>query len=139
MITKVSRKYKLVTAIQIFGLVAMFILEKMTFGRGGLVHHLLFRKRQLLKLIPLTYLRVIGLILIAISIIIAVKLKDKEIKNYVRIENIAIFLILGVVLALNLHAPFRSYAYITVVVLLIALLQGLKYNFEVKKHLEKNE
>lgn len=105
----------------------------MTFGRGGLVHHLLFRKRQLLKLIPLTYLRIIGLILIAISIIIAVKLKDKEIKNYLRIENIAIFLILGVVLALNLHAPFRSYAYLTVALLVVAVLQGLKFYSEGKK------
>ena len=133
MITKVSKGYKTITVLQVLGLVSMFILEKMTFGRGGLVHHLLFRKRQFLKLIPLTYLRLIGLALIVLALVLAFGKKAKEVKKYPRIESILVFSLIGLALSLNLQAPLRSYAYLTVALLVVAVLQGLKYYSEGKK------
>ena len=122
--TKVSKKYKLITAIQGLGLLAIYILEKMTFGRGGLVHHLLFRKRQFLKLLPLPYLRGIGIVLIVLAVFIASRLGG---------QAVIVFSSIGIGLALNLQAPLRSYAYLTVTLLVIALVQGIKYYSGSKK------
>ena len=132
--TKVSKDYKLITAIQVLGLLAIYILEKMTFGRGGLVHHLLFRKRQFLKLLPLPYLRGIGIVLIVLAVFIASRLGGQADRKYIRIESVIVFSSIGIGLALNLQVPLRSYAYLTVTLLVIALVQGIKYYSEYKKY-----